>query len=693
MNSVRFRDKIRRGGIVGIVLALSVLLAAWLGGIPDADGAVSGTDAVRGERLTRMHDGPQRYPGVHIDWDVPIRMSDGVVLKANVYRPVDRTGRVVRTPIPTIINMTPYTKLIYMMLTSATEIPGLYDPLVNLFNRFNLFDLSGTPFSGIGSQIRMLTGGSGRTISVDPQLVRSGYAQVVVDVRGTGFSQGVWNGAGAREQKDMVEIARWAGRQPWSTKQIGMTGHSYGGVVALQAAQQPDTPIKAVFAGVPGSDVVRDVIAPGGGIAAGFIPTWVASVNTLKWLPDLKSIATGRFDWKWLSDRVSSPITFFDTLLRAFFTFDLKNIPPDVKKVIDPAGPFRKGIAGHLDRIKIPTFVVGGWQDLFVNSQSEVLSRVDVPLSQKKLVMGNWYHSTTGSGLGSAGAPPRMDVLQRAWFDRWLKGKRNGIDKYSPATLFQQGGAWTSASNFPRPGMTYQRQYLTGQRSGTTTGVVAYDGSLSPRPPRHGTAAVVSPGLSTVCSADAAQGTGGQMGVVDFCAKDARISEVAAATFTSAPVAGPTLISGQIAVHLNTRLDTTDGYWAVTLNDVAPNGQSTVVTTGQLTASLRKIDESLSSRSPSGDYSKPVPYLSLGDRAPVVPGRRTVVDIAFNPTDLVLQKGHRLRIDVFAANFPKGLMIPVLMLESQLRPQTILIDPRHPSYVNLPVSRPMPTAR
>ncbi|MGC5246475.1 CocE/NonD family hydrolase [Gordonia sp. DT219] len=378
--------RLRRHGVAVVVAGLLVMPFVIVAGTASA--APSASDTARAAEWTATADGPQKYSDVHIDWDVPIRMSDGTILKANVYRPMDSAGRVVSKPLPTIINMTPYTKLLYMLMESATSIPGLYDPITRVINRFDLFDLAGTPLSGMGEQIRMLTGGVARTVAVDRQLVKSGYVQVVVDVRGTGFSQGVWDGAGQREQDDVAEVSLWAARQTWSTNMVGATGLSYGAINALQGAQQPVSAIKAVFAAAPGSDVVQDVIAPGGGIAVGFIPLWVASIDTLKWLPDLQSIATGRFDWQWLADRVASPITFFDTLLRAFFTASVHDIPPDVRDVIDPNHPFRQGILGHPDRIGVPTFLIGGWHDLFTNSEPDVIAAIRLPDSQKKLLMG-----------------------------------------------------------------------------------------------------------------------------------------------------------------------------------------------------------------------------------------------------------------------------------------------------------------
>ncbi|MBJ8345553.1 CocE/NonD family hydrolase [Antrihabitans sp. YC2-6] len=646
---------------------------------PPPDGGVLGAS------WTATADAPGMYPGVHIDWDVPVAMSDGTILKVNVYRPMDSAGRIVDTPLPTILNMTPYTKLVSMLADSAISIPVLYDTFVSLTNRFDLFDLEGTPFTGIGNQIRTLSSGIGRNFSVDRDLIRSGYTQVVADVRGTGFSQGIWQVFAEREQQDTVEMIDWTAAQPWSNGNIGMSGVSYSGINQLKAAERNPPALKAIFPVEPGSDLVRDVVAPGGGVGVGFLPAWLAAVNGAKWLPDLAAILQGQFDWKWLADRAASPITFIDLLVRALFVTSVESIPEDLRTYLDPNGPFRTGATGHPDRIEVPTFLVGGWHDIFTNSEPRVFQAISLPTEQKKLLMGDFYHGTVGSGLGTPGAPPRLDVLQRAWFDKWLKGIDNGIENYAPATLFQQGGAWTTTDSYPRAGMTYSRQYLSARPSGTT-GVVAHDGSLTPTPPTEPATLTVSPGLSTMCSQDAAQILAGVLGIIDGCAEDSRVSEVAALTFTGDPVEQPTEISGPVNVHLNTVLDATDGYWSATLNDVAPDGTSTVLTSGQLTASLRAVDDGKSLRSPNGDYTDPFQFLALEQRLPVVPGQPTALDVGLAPTDAVLQPGHRLRVDIYAANFPKGMMIPALLLESQLRPQRLVLDPGAPSFVNLPSS-------
>ncbi|MEU0503314.1 CocE/NonD family hydrolase [Nocardia sp. NPDC005998] len=631
-------------------------------------------------QFTATHAGSQQYPNVYIDWDVPITMSDGTVLKANVYHPADASGRPIADPTPTIVNLTPYTKLVANIADSVLAIPGLAEPLMQALHGF---DLSAYGLSGISDLAQALAGGTARTFAVDRKLVQSGYTQVVVDVRGTGFSQGTWQVFGEREQQDGVEVVDWAAAQPWSNGKIGMSGISYSAINQLQTAERRPAALQAIFPIVPGSDLIRDVAAPGGALGIGFIPEWLLAVDGSKMIPDVVSMLAGKFDWTWLADRVRDPFTFFNMIIMALGTQSMDDIPAEMYSVLDDRSPLRTAWIGHPERIDVPTFVYGGWQDIFAYSAPRVYNAINIADSQKKLVMDNNYHITTGSGMGGTDGPAALDVLQRAWFDKWLKGIDNGIDDYDQVTLWQQGGGWTHTSSFPRPDMDYRRMYLNAATSGTAPGS-AYDGSLTTGP--GGPARVsIAPGLSTLCSRDGAQGTAGILPLPDICTKDSRIAETNGLTFTSAPVNVATPISGPIAVHLNTVLDATDGYWTVTLNDVAPDGRSTQWTHGQRTASLRAVDENKASRSANGDYTDPYPYLTLDTREPIVPGQPTVIDIGMFATDGVLQPGHRLRVDVFAGNFPSSLPLRPLLNESGLRPQHIELDPNQPSWVNIPV--------
>ncbi|WP_324192565.1 CocE/NonD family hydrolase [Nocardia transvalensis] len=662
-------------------MALTVLLTVAGLLVPSATATTPDGGAL-GAQWTAAEDGPQQYPNIYIDWDVPITMSDGTVLKANVYRPADANGPIA-TPTPTIVNLIPYTKLISMIAMTGTSIPVFSDALIKFFRSF---DLTGTPFDGITDVTRLAGGGIVRSFAVDPNLIRSGYTQVVVDVRGTGFSQGVFELFGPREQQDTGEVFDWVRRQPWSNGTLGMSGVSYSAINQLQAAQNFPGAVQAFFPVEPSDDTLRDLIAPGGAVGIGFIgPLLVLAINLPKLVPDLMSIVQGRFDWKWLADRLSSPMTFVWEGIQGLLLSSVNDLTPYLRDLVRPDGPLRPGLHADATKVTAPTMVIGGWHDLFARSVPDIYNKIPLPPGRKQLVMGDGYHGTGGFDMrGQNGEPPRIDVLQRAWFDKWLKGIDNGIDTYGPVTLWQQGSGWTTTDRFPRAGVEHRRLYLSAAPSGTG-GHSVHDGSLSAAAPDQPARLTVAPGLASVCSRDSAQITMGFSGAIPGCGEDERFHEREGLTFTSAPVAAPTTISGPIAVRLNTVHDATDGYWTVTVNDVAPDGKSTVLTTGQLVSSLRKVDDSRSDRSPNGDYTKPFHSLTLEDLLPVIPGQPTALDIEITPTDAVLHPGHRLRVDVFASNFPKGEPLGPMLFGSQLKPEHLDIDPQAPSYINIPL--------
>ncbi|MFI6165752.1 CocE/NonD family hydrolase [Nocardia sp. NPDC051052] len=627
-----------------------------------------------------LHDGPQQYPSMYIDWDVPITMSDGTVLKANVYRPADANGPV-RTPLPTIVNLTPYTKLLSMIAQTALSVPVLSDAIVGFLRDF---ELPGTPLAALTDATRVAGGGFGRAFAVDPNLIRSGYTQVVVDVRGTGFSQGIWEPWGPKDQQDTPEVIGWAAAQPWSDGKVGMTGASYSGINQVQAAEKQPPALKAIVPVVPGNDLVRDMIAPGGA-AIGILLPYLLAVNAAKFVPDLVSMVQGNFDMQWLADRLASPMSFMDVGIQTMGTDSFDAIQPQLRDVLDPDSPIRQAWLGHPERITVPTLVIGDWHDNFANGEPRIYQDIPLPPGQKQLIMGNSYHVNAGFDMrGKPGEPPRIDVLQRAWFDKWLKGIDNGIDGYGPVTMWQQGAGWTSNDQFPRVEASHRRLYLSAAPSGSTA-TSAHDGTLTAEPTSETTRLTVAPGLASLCSADAVQGTAGLL-VFSGCGKDARVQELSGLTFTSPPVAEPTTISGPIAVHLNTVHDATDGYWTATLNDVAPDGRSVTLSTGQLMSSMRAIDDDKSRRSPDGAYTDPFPLMSLAARQPMVPGQPTQLDLGLAPTDAILRPGHRLRVDVFAGNYPKGLPIRPMLDATELKPQHLQLDPSAPSYVNVPMA-------
>ncbi|MEU8901533.1 CocE/NonD family hydrolase [Nocardia sp. NPDC048505] len=584
------------------------------------------------------------YPAVSAEHEVALTMSDGIVLKANIFRPADAAGQPIGTPLPVLLTMTPYMK------QTSEPVPG------------------------------------GGMVGLSQELIRSGYVSVVVDVRGTGVSQGIWDVLGPREQADTLEVIDWAARQPWSNGAVGMSGPSYMGINTVQAAAQRPPALKAILPIIPGSDLFRDIVGTGGAIGLGFMPMWLSIVNGGKWASGLQALQQGRLDPRWLTDRLASPATMLPELASVFASPDLAALPPATVELAGYSDWYRARQSDP-SRIQVPTFVIGGWHDIFANSQPDIYNAIPLPPGQKQLVMGNGYHATATKGFGVPGGPPAVAAFQRAWFDKWLKGIDTGIEEYGPVTLYQQGGVWTSGDSFPRTGAAYEKRYLTADSSASAPHAT-FDGSLGAAAPAAPARLTVAPGPRGLCSRQAIEGTAGLIAMLPggtTCEFDSRYAEAEALTFTTAPAGTATVLSGPINLHLNTVLDAPDGFWAVSLNDVAPDGTSTVLSTGQLVASLRAVDDERSTRTPAGDYIKPYHPLDINARADQTPGAPTVLDIGLLATDAVIQPGHRLRLDVYAFSVPRALPTGASVLASGLRPQHVQLDPAEPSYVTLPL--------
>jgi|GEM_PF-5590991 len=116
-------------------------------------------------------------------------------------------------------------------------------------------------------------------------------------------------------------------------------------------------------------------------------------------------------------------------------------------------------------RITVPTFSFGGWADIFGPSTIMRTTAIPLPPAKNKIVIGYSYHANPGTGFGNPGQPPGIDVLQLAWFDKWLEGIDNGIDTYGPVVMKEFGGGRETLDRYPQPGMTYQRMYLSAVRS------------------------------------------------------------------------------------------------------------------------------------------------------------------------------------------------------------------------------------
>src|SRR5262249_49539383 len=109
-----------------------------------------------------------------------------------------------------------------------------------------------------------------------------GYAEVVVDARGTGASFGVWRAPlSPDEVNDYGEVVHWIVKQSWSNGIVGAAGNSYGGNTALWLTVSMNPAVKAVIPRHFEFDEFSETPYPGGVLTDWMVKTWNAGNHQL----------------------------------------------------------------------------------------------------------------------------------------------------------------------------------------------------------------------------------------------------------------------------------------------------------------------------------------------------------------------------------------------------------------------------
>lgn len=567
--------------------------------------------------------------------DVPIPMSDGIVLRANVYLPAN-PGRY-----PTVLTATGYNKD------------------------------AGTPTGECANSASQGIAGD------EPALAEKGFAVMVIDDRGTGDSGGKWESWGERTQQDYKEVLNWIQAQSWSNGRVASTGGSYMGITSLLIAEADAARVKegkpravrAVWADVPMADAYRDVTFQGGSIDTGFIPLWLGLVNVLSDLPPADTAKNPQ----------EAATIYIEHLLGGAEFSGQHIVGASLGEEAAYDGPFYRlrSPVVRASEITVPVVITGGWWDLF--QRGEPLLWESLKNSRDRvLFMSPHYHVSQGPAYEN----PNM---KEQWFSHWLKGTVNGVQETPKVNLYPINGThWEHFTRFPVPLTSYKRFYLSSESSGSAP-LSLHDGSLQSKPPagESGDSAPLLP-ASSPCSRETAQWTaGGASNAV--CDTSNNTYEATSLTYTTAPLTAETKITGLITANLWAKLSTTDGTMVAVLSEVEPSGVSTQITAGFLQASQRAVNPSLETYGPHGIVIRPWHPFTKESQQAVTPEEATEYGVEIYPTGAIVPAGDRLRLTIGTANTFTGTPTVPALGQELGGTITVLHGGAHDSYVQLPI--------
>ena len=605
---------------------------------------------------------PAEY-GIHRVSDLRIEMSDGVTLAADVYYPTDpKTGEQAKGNFPVVLAQTPYGK------RSVTTTQGF------------------RPYGGDG---------------YFPYLVERGYINAIVDVRGTGYSEGSFGLFSKRDAKDGAALVDWAAKLPGSNGKVGGAGYSYVGLTQMHTAARVgrNSPLKAIVPSAAGFDLYRD-LAFGGGIPnVVFALGWAGLRSTMVGSDAPQAIDRGQ--------------GFGDLDVNLYTEIELGGLRAFDSPFWQERAPSR--LLKPIVKNKIPALMLTGWFDVYQRGVvlnyaglQNIWARLHPKRARRRpakfgpmlrgqrttpryqVVEGPWFHNPVGLGEW-------IQEIHLEWFDHWLRGRKTKLGTTrTPFHAYElRGDRWVDESVYPPPAAKAKTLWLRGGRSGTAPASLN-DGVLSEQRPSGDAGADTLPWSEAAsgCNRHPDQWSTGFGGIVSAsagfpvnrCGQDDTTMQAGALTYTTEPLEQDTTIAGPITVGVEMSSTSRDSVLVATLEDVAPDGSSYPLTTGALLGSHRAIDDEASWRR-GGKILLPAHPYTRAQSEPLEPGEVARQDIEVYPVFARLAKGHRLRLTLATAVshlHPTAAQLPAL----QGGVYSVQRNGVNASYVNLPVADP-----
>jgi len=328
-------------------------------------------------------------------------------------------------------------------------------------------------------------------------------------------------------------------------------------------------------------------------------------------------------------------------------------------------------------KVRVPMLHISGWFDCCgeqpIKNFQLVRKLATEPLAREnqQLMMGPWIHGVGRSKNGEVDFGPQAsmdpDSVSVRWFDHWLKGEANGVEKDPPVRLFVMGeNRWREAHDWPIPGTQFTKFYLhsTGDARLAQGG-----GSLSTEPPAAEPVdrytydpGDPTPGKRSVDSVEVI------LGSVDLTAVEMRNDVL---VYTSKVLDAPVEVTGPLSAVLYVATSAPSTDFLVRLLDVHPDGTA--------------YNMFLTYANPyRTHWAKEVEEGPEGTRI-------IKAEMALPPTGVLFQPRHRIRVEISSAAAPR---VRGLNVEPGTEPyatkwnvakQTIYHDQAHPSHIVLPV--------
>jgi predicted acyl esterase len=593
-----------------------------------------------------------------------------------------------------------------------------------------------------------------------------GYAIAIVDMRGTGASFGYYVDLSQELADDGKEIVDWIASQRWCDGNVGMAGGSYLGWSQVATASRAPEALKCIVPmETPLEEYTGDTY-PGGVQGYAFFEMWAGFVyvGQRNYLPpfsnpsppvkdedgdgdlhdeipvDVNSNQTFLDDYPWPVDP-DNPPQYADGVSRTgHFYFNataehqfhpdgapgnydlmewmLKYPFIDQKRRMDGltgydlSANFVPGIMNS----DVPIYHWGGWFDAYCKGSFKLFATMKESNPSRIMMPPNYHQGLAPGfkelfGINEEAYSRKLGIESLRWYDRWLKGIDNGIDREPPVLIYVMNEGWRQEEEWPLA-REVKTKYYFGEGNSLAVNRLnegkdeykadfSHNAAWTPATNRFKSLAELLPKINERL---------GRPGPIFTDFKTSRYAifstpwipdrtemDTKCLTYTTVPMEEDTEVTGHPIVHVWVSSTADDGDFFFYLEDVDEDGRAVLVTEYPLRAGfagLHDDDEQITIAAVDVKPDLPWHGYKEDDYVNDIFADGNIVELVsdLHPTSWVFKKGHSIRVAIACADWPTFRLHPELgPTNDPSDPSNILPviavywDDEHPSHIELPI--------
>jgi putative CocE/NonD family hydrolase len=484
--------------------------------------------------------GAEAHP-VAYEHDVKVVMRDGVVLRADIYRPA------VEGKFPVLLERTPYDK---------------------------------------------------RNFAIGLRGASQGYVVIIQDVRGRYASEGEWY-TFKNEAKDGYDTIEWAAALPYSNGKVGMFGGSYVGATQMLAAITHPPHLAGICPVVTSSNYHASWTYQGGAFEQWFNESWASGLaqdtldrkvkgatNAAEGMWELPLEKYPLFNWHGMYATATASLApyFLDWIAHPNYDEYWKRI----------------SIEENFGDITVPALHIAAWYDIFLGGSLRNYEGIkshggsDTARNGQQLLVVIGGHAGSERKVGEVDFGPeaafKEDDAILDWYDFLFKGARNRFASGKPVKIFVMGvNQWREEEAWPLARARETKYFL---HSGGGANSLRGNGTLSVAAPGKEAMDqyIYDPGkpVPTVGGPLCCDSAHWAPGPRDQRAVEAREDVL---VYSTPVLAQDMEVTGPVSVELFAKSSAPDTDLTAKLVDVWPDGFAQNLTEGILRARYRESQE------------------------------------------------------------------------------------------------------